>query len=136
MRRRKSNSYTPTFRLEIEVFGGQVSRQEWNTRKRARRPGLGRPTKANIDKWVSDFEDSCKPGGVNSHLGFSPVLNARIVRQATGEVVASWNRKADHPEPMFQVIGPSLHPKSSFPGFPQNEPPKVQSTFAFAGAGI
>ena len=64
----------------------------------------GRPTTDNIDKWVTAYEDSCKPGGCNDHLGHDPVVSCEI-RYNPGEVVASWVRKTARPnEPKFQII--------------------------------
>jgi hypothetical protein len=64
----------------------------------------GRPTTQNIDKWVTAYEDSCKPGGFNDHLGHDPVVSCEI-RLNPGKVVASWVRKTVRSEePMFQIV--------------------------------
>lgn len=89
---------TPTFRIESRWFGRQVSNMEWKTKE------YGRPTTENIDRYVTTMEESMKPGGVNAHLGFSPILEVQIVRQSTGEVVASWERNKHRNEPAFQVV--------------------------------
>jgi hypothetical protein len=79
---------------------------EWRTRRQGVIPAEGKPTTANIDKWVDTFEESMKPGGCNAHLGFHPVLSAEILDQFNGnEVVATWTRSEDRPdEPKFQVL--------------------------------
>jgi hypothetical protein len=64
----------------------------------------GRPTTENITKWVKAMEASCLPGGCNAHLGIHPFLTAQIVRTSDKQVLASWNRSKDMPEPLFQVI--------------------------------
>lgn len=40
---------------------------------------LGRPTVANLARYVADFEASTLPGGVNAHLGPTRVVAARIL---------------------------------------------------------
>jgi hypothetical protein len=93
-------SLTPTFRIEFAAKGFRadaltmpiradskaVSLMSWNKH-------YGRPTVANLDKWVQTMNDSFKAGGINATLkdknGNSPnVYWARIVRQATNAVVA------------------------------------------------
>lgn len=78
---------------------GWVTPSEWKCRQ------SGRPTTANIDKYVTVFEDSLKPGGCNAHLGFFTLVKCWIVDQFKGETVAVWERKVARPnEPKFQVI--------------------------------
>ena len=86
---------TPTFRLEIETDSPRFrfSNQAWNVRSNNTAvPGSGQPTPDNIARWVRDFEASCQPGGCNSHVGITHITKARIIRQATDEVVAEWQR--------------------------------------------
>lgn len=66
----------------------------------------GRPTTANIDKWVTKYEESLSPGGANAHLGYDPVVSVEIKRNVVdGDVVATWERKNVRPnEPKFQVV--------------------------------
>lgn len=77
---------TPSYRVElmehrIGSCGPAVSRMGWD----------GRPTVANLERYVFAYVD----GGVNVHLseslGYIPIPHsARIVRQKTGRIVASW----------------------------------------------
>lgn len=76
-------SYTPTYRLEFHDGSPQV--QAWR----------GKATAGALEQWVFSYSKSLELGGVNQHisqkLGHIPYPNkARIVRQATGEVVAKW----------------------------------------------
>jgi len=63
----------------------------------------GKPSTENIDKWVTVYEDSCKSGGCNSHLGYDPVLGVDI-RFNPGKVIASWERKTTRQEASFQIV--------------------------------
>jgi len=62
----------------------------------------GKPTEANLRKWVQDFEDSLRPNGINEHLGIFSIKTAEIYDQRKDEVVASIKPE----RPMFQVIEP------------------------------
>ena len=62
----------------------------------------GKPTTQNLDKWVTDFEQSCLTGA-NKHLGLDPIVSATI-RENSGPTVADWIRSRDRKEPMFQVV--------------------------------
>lgn len=95
-------SVTPKYVLKIETYLSRIGRV--SSTPCAWRKEYGRPTPENIDKYVTKFEESCKPGGCNAHLGIDPVISAEI-RYNPGAVVASWDRKTFRPnEPMFQVI--------------------------------
>ena len=93
---------TPTYRVEVverrtASSNPAVTRMAWDCRSK------GRPTDANLERYVLAYADSLKSGGVNVHLseslGFMPIPHsARIVRQSTGQVVASWQAA------MFQVF--------------------------------
>lgn len=83
---------TPTFVVKTHTPGVYDTPAAWPTKH------LGRPTDASLATYVADFEASCKPGGVNAHLGFRPVRRAVVIRQSTGAVVAEYTA------PMFQVI--------------------------------
>jgi hypothetical protein len=76
---------TPTYRIEITEANGRVGINAW-------RREYGKPTTAAIAAYVDAFAQSCLPGGINSHIAHLalPAITARIVRQATGEVVATW----------------------------------------------
>jgi len=64
----------------------------------------GKPTQANLEKWVDAYHASLKPGGANAHLSNGPkgmpILNsAKIVTNDRNKtVVAAWKA------PMFMVI--------------------------------
>jgi hypothetical protein len=75
---------TPTFRIETRLLGSIATPAVWPTKH------LGRPSDSTLATWVRDFEASTEPGGVNEHLGAEFVTAARVIRQATGETVASY----------------------------------------------
>ena len=78
---------------------------EWKIRAQYGIPGYGQPTMENLDRWVMAFEDATKPGGCNAHCGYDPIVEAKIVRQSTGEVLVDWKRcEQRKDEPMFQVM--------------------------------
>ena len=85
-------STTPTYILRIIVESGSYcTPMEWRVSgSRIAGSGYGKPTTANIAKWVAVYEKSLLPGGVNSHIGFDKVLSASITNQKIGEVVAEW----------------------------------------------
>ena len=100
-------SRTFPYVLKIKTVSGAFhTPMEWRLRAQFGIPGYGKPTVANIDKWVTALEDSMKPGGCNAHIGFDPVVEARIVENhAGGDTVAEWVRSVQRPnEPKFQVI--------------------------------
>jgi hypothetical protein len=74
---------TPKWKLELRVAGPFViSPFVW-------RREYGRPTAANLARFVAKFEEGTKPGGPNEHLGVTKVLAAEIKRNvAGGETIA------------------------------------------------
>ena len=88
-------SYTPTYRLEFwEDPQGSKQQHAWNK-------GI-KPTEHTLEAWVHSYAGSLGAQGVNTHLskalGYVPFpVKAQVIRQATGEIVATW--KAG----MFQV---------------------------------
>ena len=89
-------SYMPTYRLEFwEHPQGAKHQQAWSKGCKA--------TDYTLEEWIHSYAHSLESGGVNSHistaLGYIPYpCKASVVRQSTGEIVASW--KAG----MFQVF--------------------------------
>lgn len=77
----------------------------WNVRSSTNIPGNGKPTTANIDKWVAAFEASMHTH--NKHLGIDQVTYAHIVDHKSGQVVAQWRRSEQrHNQPMFECLTP------------------------------
>lgn len=96
---------TPTYRLEYQAENWPLHTQAWQVRSNnARIPGKGKPTPANIAKWAKAFEDSMLPTGCNAHVGFHRILNARIVNQFTGQVVAEW--EANQAQDTQRIVNP------------------------------
>lgn len=89
---------TPTFRIEMVSTEGTTDKFGWQTKKPngvprhtgEGFPGYGRPTNANLKAYVVHYERSTQASGVNAHIGPVSVRIARIVRQATDEVVAAY----------------------------------------------
>lgn len=55
----------------------------------------GKPTAANLEKYIHAYAKSLEPGGANEHVsehfGYIPYPRwARIVEQSSGAVVAEW----------------------------------------------
>ncbi len=69
---------------------GMATPAEWRTRARGSAPSFGKPTAANLAAYVKAFEDSTAPDGCNAHIGPRRVISAKIVRQATHEILATY----------------------------------------------
>jgi hypothetical protein len=83
-----SRSTTPAYRYEMVTTGnGECTPAAWNV---GGRYGYGRPTAANLEKFLKAFEESTKPGGCNAHLGTTVVFSAKIIHQASHKVVATY----------------------------------------------
>jgi hypothetical protein len=80
-------SITPTFRVEMKLLGSAPVVCSWPTKH------VGRPSDTTLAQYVRDFENSTMPGGVNEHLGAEFVDSAVVIRQATGEVVATYTQE-------------------------------------------
>lgn len=98
-------SYTPKYVIRLETVRSRLG-EVYLTNMEWRAKDAGSPTVANIGKWVEKFEESMKPGGVNAHLGYDPVLRAEVVyNRSRGLLVAEWVRSRDaKPAPMFEVV--------------------------------
>lgn len=80
---------TPKYRVEAEFADNTGTRCAWNVRTNCGRAD-GPATEANLAKWVDALERSTQPGGCNCHLSPIVVFSARIIKQATGDVVAAY----------------------------------------------
>ena len=95
-------SVTPTYAFSMETYLSRIGRVRHTPMAWSKE--YGRPTLKNIDKWVSQYEESCI-NGVNRHLGIDPVLKVEIKRNFQGgEIVATWIRNVNRNEPLFQII--------------------------------
>lgn len=86
------SSITPTFRVELRVIGSHWTPAAWPTKH------AGRPSDATLAAYVASLEASTRPGGVNAHLGETVVRTAKVVRQSTGDVVATYEA------PLFAAV--------------------------------
>lgn len=73
-----------TYAVSMQVPGYAYSVAAWPTKH------CGRPSEERLATYIADFEKSCAPGGCNAHLGVQTVKSARIFRQSTGDVVATY----------------------------------------------
>jgi hypothetical protein len=64
---------------------------EWVSGKRFNYPGYGKPTAENLAKYVAVSEAATHKGGCNERVGATTILKAEIVRQSTGEILASYS---------------------------------------------
>ena len=80
-------SRTPAYRMELAVDNGRVTPFGWDV---GGKYGKGKANAENLKKYVEAFEASTQPGGCNSHLGVTRVLTAQIVKQSTGDTVATY----------------------------------------------
>jgi hypothetical protein len=88
---------TPTFRIEGLARRISDGRRfplyhAWPTKH------AGRPTDATLAAYVEVAEAATLAGGVNAHLGAEQITEARVIRQSTGDVVATYRPAA------FQVV--------------------------------
>lgn len=97
-------SRTSKYALEMD---GSTPRCWWVGPQPGGVPGSGKPTLANLTRYVEVFMRSLEPGGANAHisraLGHVPYPKwARIVmNDGSRELVVEWTA------PMFMVVGPN-----------------------------
>ena len=89
----------PTFVLEYRdnIHPNRWHRIVWNSKK------YGRPTDVNAEQWRVKMNESYKYSGINYHVSLHygilvHVSHVRIVRQRTGEIIASATM------PTFEII--------------------------------
>ena len=82
---------TPAYRVECTATGYGLTPMAWHVAPRGQMvgAGYGKPTTANLEKFVADLNASFQPGGVNPLPGCR-VVTARIVRQSDGQVMARY----------------------------------------------
>lgn len=102
-------SYTPRYVVQIVETSPPPGNRNfwhtpasWNVKSRTNVAGYGNPTDKNLEKFISKYGDSLKPGGINQHLslshGYIPYPSSAFIKdQTTGEIVATWKAA------MFQI---------------------------------
>jgi hypothetical protein len=85
---------TPTFRVEAT----SVRLRDGKRFHEVLLGWRGTATDAKLAEWVETFDTATAPGGVNAHLGQHQTTRAKVVRQTTGETVATFVR------PMFEAV--------------------------------
>lgn len=92
---------TPRYVLKIvrhTCFGHSFTPMTWAVKD------MGQPTVANIDKYVSEFEQSLV-NGPNKHLGIFSLAECMIWDQKFKREVCRWVRREFRPnESPFQVV--------------------------------
>lgn len=87
------------YQVQIYSAGHRYTPAAWDVRfpygpvksgEFAGKTGLGKPTDANLAKYVKDFESGTQPGGPNDHLGVVKVTAAEITDTRTREIVARY----------------------------------------------
>lgn len=86
---------TPAYRVELKTLGFYLTPAAWNIRGDGLVHGNGKPTHANLKKYVESIHKSFEPGGANAHIGYLRIIRATIIRQADDEVMATWSSEAD-----------------------------------------
>ena len=61
-------SRTPKYIVQLHTPGFYNTPSEWSVRGLYGGKGCGKPTDANLAKYVEQFEKSMLPGGANDHL--------------------------------------------------------------------
>ena len=97
---------TPKYAVHVRTNdrGHALTPIAWRTRAQGQIPGDGRPTAANLAKWVEGYNASFRAGGSNAALSESIGFELRIhhaeIREnvAGGDVVAEWDA------PLFEVV--------------------------------
>ncbi len=88
-------STTPTYRVEMSTPGYFISAAPWRVKGYGRIRGSGKPTTENLERYIREFELSTQGEGVNKHLGATKITRARIIRQADGEVMATYENNGE-----------------------------------------
>jgi hypothetical protein len=84
---------TTKYQVRLKVSGYGFPPMSWNCKRD------GRPTAANLKKFVESFEASTRKGGANAHLGATTVSRAAIcLNDGSRKVVVSYTA------PLFTVI--------------------------------
>jgi hypothetical protein len=89
------HSTTPTYRVEVNA-NRPMGMFGWNGRQD------GAATEANLEKWRQSYNTSFQVGGVNGPINDGDIIvhisSARLIRQSTGETVATTNA------PAFEIV--------------------------------
>lgn len=92
--------YRFRYSVEMRIVRGNITPMGWSTRSRAGNaiPDYlkGVPTDAKLARYVQDYNESLKPGGVNEQLGdVGRCYAARIIDHDNNKrVVATWKAES------------------------------------------
>jgi hypothetical protein len=91
----EDRDYTPRYTVQIFSPGYSYTEAAWEIKQRfgqnKGKMAAGKPTDDNLRAYITKFEDSCEPGGVNDHLGERKITRAFIKDQQTGDIVATYH---------------------------------------------
>lgn len=77
------------FTVEMTLSKGHATPCVWPTKY------AGRPSDKTLKAYIETFEESCRPGGCNEHLGPTTVMAAKVIDHFNGnEVRATYTREA------------------------------------------
>jgi hypothetical protein len=82
--------YTPKYVVKITDGRYSYTPMEWRVFGRGLQKPDGKPTSANLAKFVQSYEASTQAGGSNAHLGATKIQTARIYNNLTGELVREY----------------------------------------------
>jgi hypothetical protein len=92
---KEERDYTPRYTVQIFSPGYSYTEAAWEIKQRfgqnKGQVAAGKPTDDNLRTYVTKFEDSTEPGGVNDHLGTRKITRASIKDQQTGDIVATYH---------------------------------------------
>jgi hypothetical protein len=91
---------TSKYAVSITVPGYSYGLASWRCQQ------SGRPTDANLARYVAEFEASTRPDGCNAHLGEQHVTSAHVkINNYNGAVIARYRAPA---RPLFTVVAGHL----------------------------
>lgn len=92
---------TTKYQVRLKVSGYGFPPMSWNCKRD------GRPTAANLQKFVESFEASTREGGVNAHLGATKVTRAAIMlNDGSRKLVAEYEAPR---APLFMFVTTDHH---------------------------
>ena len=86
------------YALHLVTPESHTTSMAWRTGTHYGAPGYGRPTAANIKRYIGKYNKSLRPGEVNAHIGRrGRATGGWVVDQNSMKIVAEWKA------PMFST---------------------------------
>jgi hypothetical protein len=91
----EGGSTTPKYVVDMKLKRGYTDAAEWRVNAQYGMRGYGKPTTANLKKYIDAYNDSLESGGVNAHIGPSgKAIWAGIRFNTYGtKYIAEWGMK-------------------------------------------